>query len=242
MKQILFVGACDKSDLMLYIAAILAAAGQKILLIDATSEQKLKYAVPHIDAAGDMTEYEGFYVSYGMKTAMEVESYLESVQFEGQSLKTTGFDIIMIDTNHEAFFEGINIQDYCQRVLVTNYEKSCTHVNDEILQKVLPKQANSGYTTFIPVIKDAADCHLSVEYFEKMLAHHPIAWSGEFYMIELDEVDYAAKIDNQYSNRLRLNRLSKSYQTILMEVAAEMSGLTHAEVKSAFKRVRKGRH
>ncbi|MCR8642105.1 hypothetical protein NV379_05485 [Paenibacillus sp. N1-5-1-14] len=240
MRQILFVGACEKSDLLLYSSALLAAAGKKVLLIDATTEQKLKYSVPRIDGDGDMTEYEGFYVSYGLKTGAEVRTYLEHVRFDGLLLAEAGFDTILIDTNHREFFEGISIQDYTERVYVTNYEKSCIHVNEEILQSVLPKQ--SGYTPFIPIIKDTVDCQINTEYFEKMLGHHPIAWSGEFYEIEFDELDYASRIDNQNHNRLRLNRLSKAYQRTLIDVTTEISGMTYAEMKSAFKRIKKGRH
>ena len=41
-----FIGGYDKTDLMLYVAKILATANKKVLYIDATLNQKAKYTIP----------------------------------------------------------------------------------------------------------------------------------------------------------------------------------------------------
>lgn len=48
MRKIGFIGAYDKTDLILYLARILSASGKKILFIDSTITQKAKYVVPEI--------------------------------------------------------------------------------------------------------------------------------------------------------------------------------------------------
>ena len=49
MKKIGFIGAYDKTDLIIYIAKILTVLNQKVLVIDATINQKARYVVPVIN-------------------------------------------------------------------------------------------------------------------------------------------------------------------------------------------------
>lgn len=42
MKKIGFIGAYDKTDLMLYVAKILATLKKKVLIVDNTITQKIK--------------------------------------------------------------------------------------------------------------------------------------------------------------------------------------------------------
>ena len=50
MKTIGFIGAYDKTDLIIYIARILTAMNKRVLVIDTTFLQKAKYIVPAIPA------------------------------------------------------------------------------------------------------------------------------------------------------------------------------------------------
>ena len=49
MRKIGFIGAFDKSNFIIYTAKLLEQLNYKILLVDATSTQKLKYIVPSIN-------------------------------------------------------------------------------------------------------------------------------------------------------------------------------------------------
>ena len=51
MKKIGFIGAYDKTDLIIYIAKILTAFDKRVLLIDATDNQKARYIIPAISPA-----------------------------------------------------------------------------------------------------------------------------------------------------------------------------------------------
>ena len=46
MKKIAFIGAYDKTDLLLYIAKIFQTVGKRMLVVDSTILQKAKYIVP----------------------------------------------------------------------------------------------------------------------------------------------------------------------------------------------------
>ena len=49
MRKIGFIGAYDKTDMLLNIAKILTTMSKKVLIIDSTINQKAKYVVPTIN-------------------------------------------------------------------------------------------------------------------------------------------------------------------------------------------------
>ena len=54
MKKVGFIGSFDKTDLILYIAKILVAAGNRVMVVDATVTQKTRYVVPVIQPTNAM--------------------------------------------------------------------------------------------------------------------------------------------------------------------------------------------
>ena len=59
MKKIGFIGAYDKTDLIIYVAKILTTLNKKVLVIDSTLNQKARYIVPVINPTKTyITEYE----------------------------------------------------------------------------------------------------------------------------------------------------------------------------------------
>ena len=77
MKKIGFIGAYDKTDLIIYIAKILTVLNQKVLVIDATINQKARYVVPVINPTTEyVTEYEDIDIAVGFQNVEGIKSYL----------------------------------------------------------------------------------------------------------------------------------------------------------------------
>ena len=67
MKKIGFIGAYDKTDVILSVAKVLAMANKKVLVIDDTITQKCKYVVPVINPTKSyVTTYENIDVAVGL--------------------------------------------------------------------------------------------------------------------------------------------------------------------------------
>ena len=67
MEQIGFIGTFDKKDLLLNIANVLALNGKKVLIVDATLMQRLKYIVPKIGNTNTyVSEFMGIDVALGI--------------------------------------------------------------------------------------------------------------------------------------------------------------------------------
>ena len=64
MKKIGFIGGFEKTDLILYVSKILVEAGQRVLFVDTTVNQRARYIVPSIAPSNSyITEYEGIDVA-----------------------------------------------------------------------------------------------------------------------------------------------------------------------------------
>ena len=77
IKKIGFIGAYDKTDLILYVAKVLAETGKQVLVVDATVLQKARYIVPCIAPSKYyITEYEKIDVAVGFSSLEEIKKYL----------------------------------------------------------------------------------------------------------------------------------------------------------------------
>ena len=66
MKKIGFIGAYDKTDLILNLAKLITAMGKSVLMIDSTFNQKARYVVPVIEPTiSYITSFEDIDVAVG---------------------------------------------------------------------------------------------------------------------------------------------------------------------------------
>lgn len=76
MKKIGFIGAYDKTDLIIYISKLLVENGIKVLIVDGTTLQKTRYTVPCITPSRSyITTYEDIDIAIGFDNLHEIKNY-----------------------------------------------------------------------------------------------------------------------------------------------------------------------
>ena len=64
MERVGFIGAFDKTDMLVQLAKIMTVLRKKVIVIDSTINQKAKYIIPVINPTTSyVTEFEGFDVA-----------------------------------------------------------------------------------------------------------------------------------------------------------------------------------
>lgn len=82
MKKIGFIGAYDKTDLIIYISKLLVENGLKVLVIDGTTLQKTRYTVPCITPSKYyITTHEDIDIAIGFETIQEIINYTRNSTF-----------------------------------------------------------------------------------------------------------------------------------------------------------------
>ena len=96
MRKIGFIGAYDKTDLLLCVAKMLTLLNNKVLIIDSTINQKAKYIVPAINPSTSyITNFENIDVAVGLYSFIDIINYLGVMDFE-----STGYTYVLIDIDN----------------------------------------------------------------------------------------------------------------------------------------------
>ena len=115
MKKIGFIGAFEKTDLILYISKLIVESGRSVLFIDLTRAQRARYVVPTLVTGGPyVTQYEGIDVACTFSSFESIAKYLKIPELE--------YDFIMMDTDTREAFKLFNMQTNDINYFVTNFE------------------------------------------------------------------------------------------------------------------------
>ena len=129
MKTIGFIGAYDKTDLILYVAKILTTLKQKVLVIDSTINQKARYIVPVINPTVEyVTEFEEIDIAVGFENISDIKKYLGLS--EEQNME---YDIILIDTDNYKGFDSFQLKEANKNYFVTSFDNYSLKKGLEIL-------------------------------------------------------------------------------------------------------------
>ena len=118
MKKIGFIGAYDKTNVILSVAKVLTMANRKVLVLDNTITQKCKYVVPVINPTKSyITTYEDIDVAVGFENFENIRQYMGLDENENFN-----YDYILVDVDS---FEGIQkfgLQSADKAYFVTSYD------------------------------------------------------------------------------------------------------------------------
>ena len=128
MKKIGFIGAYDKTDMIIYIAKLLVENGLKILIVDATTLQKTRYTVPCIAPSKSyITTYEDIDIAIGFETLQGVKNYMQIPELE--------YDMILLDVDNENAFESLEMYTSDKNYFVTAFDNFSLKRGLEIVGK-----------------------------------------------------------------------------------------------------------
>ena len=118
MKRIGFIGAYDKTDMIVYVGKILTTLKQKVLIVDSTVNQKAKYIVPVINPTVTyVTEFEEMDVAVGFEDMRSIK------QFLGLPLeKELDYDYVLIDVDSIKKFNSFELQSADKNYFVTSFD------------------------------------------------------------------------------------------------------------------------
>lgn len=202
MKKIGFIGAYDKTDVILGIAKVLTMANKKVLILDNTITQKCKYVVPVINPTRSyITTYEDIDVAVGFESIEQLKQYLGLDENE-----KIDYDYFIIDTDT---FEGVSkyrLQSADKVYFVTSFDSYSLKKGIEILSQL-------GVPTHITRIFFSNDMSKEEEeYFDYLSLGIKAIWNEEKIYFPLENGDASAIMENQRISKVKLANLSNEYK------------------------------
>lgn len=202
MKKIGFIGVYDKIDLIIYIAKIITSLDKKVLVVDATINQKARYIIPAINPARTyITEYEEIDIAVGFKDFDNIRKYL-SIS-EEQEME---YDYIFIDTDNENSFNSFKLEDAAKNYFVTSFDIYSLKKGLEILTD-LKKPINLNKILF------SKDMTMEENEFLNFLSSgYNIIWNENKIYFPIENGDLSVIYENQRVAKIRFKNLSVEYK------------------------------
>lgn len=231
MKKISFIGAFDKTDLIIYIARILVAMKKNVLVIDATVNQKAKYVVPVINPSKTyVTEFEGIDVAVGFNKISDIKNYIGV-----DENKDLGYDYILYDIDSIESFNNYNIEDSLEKYFVTSFDLYSLKKGIEILA------STNKELTLTKVYFTKENDKKDDEYLEFLSKDYEINWKKEKIYFPFEMGDQTVIFENQRVSKIKLKKLTTEYKEGLMYIAEEI--LKDEEIvnlRKVFKQLERG--
>ena len=230
MKKISFIGAYDKTDLILYIAKILVAMDKRVLVVDSTINQKAKYVVPVIKPTrAYVTDFENIDVAVGFNNFNEIKEYL------GYPIHAElPYDIALLDIDKSDSIINFNVNNEDRNFFVTAFDLYSLKRGLEIL---------SGITEIFNLTKVLYSKVMSKEeddYLNYLSLGYKIVWNEERIYFPLEVGDQTVIAENQRVAKIKFRRLSEQYKESLIYIVQEiLEQDEYSKMKKIFKQLEK---
>lgn len=209
MKKIGFIGAYDKTDLILYVAKAIVEANKKVLVVDATILQKARYIVPCIAPSKCyITEYEKIDVAVGFNNLDEIKKYLSVDQLQ--------YDVILLDIDDNEYFNRFEMIKAHKNYFVTGFDSYSLKKGLEIIGKMEDKLLMKKILFSQEMLEEEDD------YLNFLSFYYSVRWENEKIYFPYELGDNSAIIENQRTARIRFRNLSETYKEGLLEIASDV--------------------
>ena len=210
MKKIGFIGAYDKTDLMIYVSKILVENGLKVLVVDSTTLQKTRYTVPCVTPSRYyITTYENIDIAIGFETLQEIRNYTGKVELE--------YDIILLDIDNQEAFDNLEIRTADKNYFVTAFDNYSFKKGLEIIGKSEEKKVMTK-VLFSNNMSNDED-----EYLNFLSFYYGVKWNKEKIYFPFEVGDNSIIVENQRNARISFKELSQEYKDGILDLVSQIA-------------------
>ena len=212
MKKVGFIGSFDKTDLILYIAKILVATGNRVMVVDATVTQKTRYVVPVIQPTNAyVTEFEGIDVAVGFANLDSIKMFL------GMPVHAElPYDIVLFDIDNYVAMHNFNINNNGKNYFVTGFDLYSLKKGLEILSQI-PENIFLTKVLFSRTATKEED-----DYLNHLALGYKIEWDNERIYFPFELGDETIIAENQRVSKIKFKKLSDQYKEGLIYIAQQI--------------------
>ena len=231
MKKIGFIGAYDKTDLILYVAKILTALRKKVLVIDSTINQKARYIVPVINPTLKyVTEFEEIDIAVGFENIQDIKNYLGLA--ENQDME---YDIILVDTDNIEGFNTYSLEEASKNYFVTSFDNYSLKKGLEILVGLKNPISLTKVIFSKEILKEEDD------YLNFLSLGYKVIWNEYRLYFPIENGDLSVIYENQRVAKIKFKKLSVQYKDGLVYLAEEILGdVSESNIRRVIKNIEKG--
>ncbi len=228
MKNIGFIGAYDKTDLIIYIAKIITLLGKKVIVIDSTVNQKARYVVPVINPTlRYVTDFEDIDIAVGFSNITEIKKYLGVAEENEME-----YDIALIDTDNVEGFEKFDLMDAQKKYFITSFDNYSLKKGLDILNGLQDVVSLTKILFSRDMLKEEDD------YLNFLSLGYKIVWNEYKIYFPIENGDLNVIYENERFAKIRFKKLSVQYKDGLAYLTEEILGdVSEANIRKAMKNI-----
>lgn len=225
MKKIGFIGAYDKTDLLIYIAKLLVENDVKVLIVDATTLQKTRYTVPCIMPSRKyITTYEDMDIAIGFENLQEIMNYAGTQEFN--------YDIMLLDIDNREAFENFEMYTSDKNYFVTAFDNYSIKKGLETVGQSEEKMLMTKILFSKNMDRDED------EYLNFLSFYYAVKWSKEKIYFPFEAGDSSVIVQNQRNARISFKELSMQYKEGILEIISQIAPeIRLGDVKKVLKNI-----
>lgn len=211
MKKVGFIGAFDKTNLLMYVAKMLKYMKLNVLVLDTSILQKTKYVVPSISPTKSyISNLEGIDFASGFTCLEEVARYL------GIDEEKMTYDYVLIDIDSQEILEKIEFEQDEKRYFVTSFDLYSLKKGLSLFENLPEPIRLTKVLSRFEIQKEDED------YLDYLTMGHKINWNeSSIYLPNFDEDNQVIE-ENQKIYTIRFKRLSAGFQEGIMYIVQEI--------------------
>ncbi len=226
MKEVGFIGAFDKTDLIIYIAKILTVLGKRVLIADTTITQKARYVVPALNPTlSYITEFEEIDIAVGF-------SSLEAIaEYTNRPVNQLEYDYLLVDVDDAKLAMNFRVDIASENFFVTSFDTYEIRKGLEIL---------NGFPTPIKMTKALFSKEVTKEdddYLNYLSLGSKVMWENDRVYFPLEMGDKTAMIENQKVSKVRFDNLTQMYKDGLEYMVAKLEPDSQAKLRKIMKEI-----
>lgn len=225
MEKVGFIGACDKQNIIIYVAKILQIIGKKVIVVDTTMLQKMKYIVPAIKPAKSyITDFEDIDFAVGFKSITEIAGYLKTKSID------LPYDYMLIDIDHNKALEYFQIENTKNNYFVTSFDTFSLMRGAEILKNITEPMNLSK------ILYDYSIRKADEDYLNYLTMDTKVEWNEFNLYVPTFGADKKIIEDNQKIHTIRLKKLNPQYIEGLIYITQDIiQDLSASKIKKMIK-------
>ena len=224
MKLIQFVGARNKSDLVMYIAHVLTNLNKRVLVVDGTRNELYKNGFINTEKSQFLFDFQGIDILAGSNNWLDIE---ECLQRSGET--TIAYDAILVDHDYVETFSQ-EWPTFTDRFYVGDFDRANQLLDSEMINTLIETTENNEFKR----ITFESNYKMDTSYFESFLAKN-VKWRSINYLFQPDDLLEGLRMQMQHEQVIPYKRLSKQYKELVTEIVSALYEIHIKDITDAVK-------
>lgn len=222
MKKIGFIGAYDKSNFIIYVAKVLRLLNYKVLVIDTTVLQKMKYIVPAINPTKSyITDFDDIDFAVGFESFEDIEKYL-GIQFMMDDVmqkdeKKEYYDYILIDIDNYEAIKKFQLKEEDKKFFLTSFDMYSIKMGLKIFE--FPDEL----IKLTKILFSYEQLKADEEYLNGISVEYKIIWNDVTFYVPIYVEDIKVTQENERFEKIKFKKLSNDYKEAIAYVVQDIN-------------------